>query len=159
MEGTRVTIGRAMGSVLGDPNDLSLVLCFPMSFAVALIMTERTGWLSRAFGLYGFITIAMAILATQSRGGLLGIVAVCATFAARRVKSKAVLIGGGIMGLMVLSAAAGLSGRQSGGAAEGGVVDESAEGRLYAWQAAIRMAVGRPLTGVGLNNYVANYYY
>ena len=157
VEGTRVTIGRAMGSVLGDPNDLSLVLCFPMSFAVALIMTERTGWLSRAFGLYGFITIAMAILATQSRGGLLGIVAVCATFAARRVKSKAVLIGGGIMGLMVLSAAAGISGRQSGGAAEGGVVDESAEGRLYAWQAAIRMAVGRPLTGVGLNNYVANY--
>ncbi|MEI8597436.1 hypothetical protein P4S64_06830 [Vibrio sp. M60_M31a] len=28
VEGTRVTIGRQLGSVLGDPNDLSLVLMF-----------------------------------------------------------------------------------------------------------------------------------
>ena len=159
VEGTRVTIGRDMGSVLGDPNDLSLVLAFPLSFAASLVLTERTGLISRAYGLASFGMITMAILATQSRGGLLGIVAVCATFAARRVKNKAVLFGGGFLALMVLFAAAGISGRSSGGAAEGGVIDESSEGRLYAWGAAIRMAVAHPLTGVGLNNYVANYYF
>lgn len=159
VEGTRVTIGRDMGSVLGDPNDLSLVLLFPLSFAVALILTPRTGVFSRLFGVLGMALICTAILATQSRGGLLGIVAVLGVFAAQRIKSKAVLVGGGIAGLLVLSIAAGVGGRQSGGAAESGAIDESAMGRLEAWIAAWRMAVGRPLTGVGLDCYVANFYY
>ncbi len=78
VEGTRVTIDRDIGSVLGDPNDLSLVLLFPLSFAVALVLTPRTGLLSRGFGAIGAVLIVMAILETQSRGGLLGIVAVLA---------------------------------------------------------------------------------
>lgn len=159
VEGTRVTIGRDMGSVLGDPNDLSLVLLFPIAFAVSLILTERTPILVRLFGMVGFATMAMAVMATQSRGGLLGIVAVCATFAIRRIRSRAVLIGGGLFAVLVLFAMAGISGRASGGASEGGVIDESSQGRLHAWTAAIRMALYRPLTGVGLDNYVANYYY
>jgi putative inorganic carbon (hco3(-)) transporter len=159
VEGTRVTIGRDMGSVLGDPNDLSLVLLFPLSFAVALVLTPKTGLLSRGFGLLGALLIIMAILETQSRGGLLGIVSVLGVFAARRIQSKAVLFGGGAVGLLGLFVAAGVGGRQSGGAAEAGAIDESAMGRLEAWVAAWRMAVGRPLTGVGLNCYVANFFY
>ncbi|MBX9748895.1 MAG: O-antigen ligase family protein [Roseococcus sp.] len=159
VEGTRVTIGRDMGSVLGDPNDLSLVLLFPLSFAVALVLTPKTGLLSRGFGLLGAVLIIMAILETQSRGGLLGIVAVLGVFAARRIQSKAVLFGGGALGLLGLFVAAGVGGRQSGGAAEGGAIDESAMGRLEAWIAAWRMAVGRPLTGVGLNCYIPNFFY
>ena len=53
---------------------------------------------------------------------------------------------------------AGISGRASGGAAEVGI-DESAMGRIYAWQAAFRMAVEHPLTGVGINNFYANYFF
>ena len=158
VEGTRVTIGRDIGSVLGDPNDLSLVLLFPISFAAALLLTRGTGLLSRLLGLAGIVAIALAILATQSRGGLLGIVAVGATFAAGRIRSRAVLVTGGIVALLALFLVAGISGRSSGGAAEAGAIDESAEGRLHAWIAAMRMALYRPLTGVGLNNYVANYY-
>jgi probable O-glycosylation ligase (exosortase A-associated) len=158
VEGTRVTIGRDIGSVLGDPNDLSLVLLFPFAFAGALVLTPRTPFVSRLLGLVGIATISAAILATQSRGGLLGMVAVAGVFAARRVRSRAVLFGGGALALMMLFAAAGISGRSSGGAAEGGVIDESSEGRLHAWEAAFRMAVAHPLTGVGLNNYTANYY-
>ena len=50
VEGTRVTIGRDFGSVLGDPNDLSLVLTFPLSFAISLA-TTRQRWHIRLFGL------------------------------------------------------------------------------------------------------------
>jgi O-antigen ligase len=32
-------------------------------------------------------------------------------------------------------------------------------GRLEAWKAAVRMAMARPLTGVGLKNYSANFFY
>ena len=159
VEGTRVTVGRSTGSALGDPNDLSLVLLFPLSFAASLILTRGTPFFGRLLGLVGFATIALAILDTQSRGGLLGMVAVCGVFGAQRIKSKAVLITIGVVGLLALFAMAGISGRSSGGAAEAGMVDESAEGRLRAWGAAWRMALARPLTGVGLNCYVSNYFY
>jgi putative inorganic carbon (hco3(-)) transporter len=158
VEGTRVTVGRDIGSVLGDPNDLSLVLLFPLSFAVALVVTARTGILSRAFGLLGSGTIVWAILCTQSRGGLLGIVAVVGALAARRIQSRAILLGGGAVALLLLFAVAGVSGRASGGAGEAGI-DESSMGRLEAWKAAIRMAMARPFTGVGLKNYSANFFY
>ncbi|MCA0304788.1 MAG: O-antigen ligase family protein, partial [Proteobacteria bacterium] len=157
VEGTRVTIGRDIGSVLGDPNDLSLVLLFPLSFAAALMAT-RTGWASTLLGLVGSIMIVAAIIATQSRGGLLGSVAVAGIFGARMVKSKVVLLSVGGLAMTVLFAAAGISGRASGGAAESGI-DESSMGRIYAWGAAWKMALTRPLTGVGLDNFTGNYFF
>lgn len=99
----------------------------------------------------------MAILETQSRGGS-GIVAVLGVFAARRIQSKAVLFGGGAVGLIGLFIAAGVGGRQSGGAAEARSTRAPWASRK-AWIAAWRMAVGRPLTGVGLNCYIPNFYY
>ncbi|BBK35930.1 membrane protein [Allostella sp. ATCC 35155] len=158
VEGTRVTIGRDIGSVLGDPNDLSLVLLFPLSFAAAVVLTRGTGIIDKLYGCVGAGTVMAAIVATQSRGGLLGIVAVFGTFAMRRIRSRLVLAVGGVIGLAVLSLAAGIGGRASGGAGESGI-DESSMGRLHAWQAAIRMALARPFTGVGIDNYVQNYFY
>lgn len=54
--------------------------------------------------------IIAAILATQSRGGLLGIVAVFGVFGAWCIRSKAVLLGGGAVALLGLSVAAGVGG-------------------------------------------------
>jgi len=157
VEGTRATIGRDIDSVLGDPNDLSLVLLFPLSFSLAL-MTTRTRALDRILGAVGVVLIATAIVATQSRGGLLGALAVFAVFGARMIKSKTLLIAIGVIGTLALFAAAGISGRASGGAAEAGI-DESSMGRIYAWGAAWRMALARPLNGVGIDNFVANYFF
>ena len=38
-------------------------------------------------------------------------------------------------------------------------IDASSMGRLWAWQAAYRMALHNPFTGVGLDNFYSNYYY
>ncbi|MGY8872456.1 MAG: O-antigen ligase family protein [Pseudomonadales bacterium] len=157
VEGTRVTIGRNIGSMLGDPNDLSLVLLFPASFTLAMFLTPGLSKFWKLFGLVGFITIVCAIIATQSRGGLLGSCAVTGIFAWRRVKNKALLISLGLVALMVLFALAGVSDRASGGAQEEGI-DESAMGRIYAWQAAMGMALHHPLLGVGINNFISNYF-
>ena len=157
VEGTRVTIGRSIGSMLGDPNDLSLVLLFPAAFALAVLLTPKMGKLWKFLGLIGFITVVCAIIATQSRGGLLGICAVSGVFAWRRFENKALLITLGISALSVLFVLAGVSDRASGGAHEEGI-DESAMGRIYAWQAAMGMAVHHPLTGVGINNFISNYF-
>lgn len=159
VEGTRVTIGRDMGSLLGDPNDLSLVLLFPISFSVGYLLSPGMSWQNRAFGLISAVIILIAILDTKSRGGLLGAAAVFAVFALRTIKSRILTIGIGGICAMALFALAGISARQSGGAAEAGVVDESAAGRLYAWQAAFRMAMDHPLFGVGIDNFPGNFYF
>lgn len=158
VEGTRVTIGRDIGSILGDPNDLSLVLLFPSSFGLSLFFSQGISKFERLLCGIGFITLASAIIATQSRGGLLGIMAICGYFAWIKVKSKMLLISAVAMLLPILFVAAGISERSSGGAAEEGI-DESAMGRIYAWGAAFKMALSNPLTGVGLDNFFINYYY
>ena len=158
VEGTRVTIGRDIGSVLGDPNDLSLVLMFPASFAAALATTRGMGFLTRLLGVAGFVAVFLAVLATQSRGGLLGIVAVTGVIARRYIKSNVALAVVGVIGIVALFAVAGIAGRSSGGSHEAGI-DESAMGRIYAWEAAINMALSRPLTGVGLDNFYVNYFF
>lgn len=157
VEGTRVTIGRDIGSVLGDPNDLSLVLLFPASFTLSLLFSKALNPFERLLAGASFAIIIAGIIATQSRGGLLGIMAICGFFAWHKVKSKVMLIGGTAVLFPVLLVAAGISDRVSGGAVEAGI-DESSMGRLYAWEAAFKMALSNPLTGVGLDNFFANYF-
>ncbi|AJR07350.1 oligosaccharide repeat unit polymerase [Photobacterium gaetbulicola] len=156
VEGTRVTISRDIGSMLGDPNDLALVLQFPVSFAMAYSF-HGPKW-QRALSVLVLLTMIMSVLATQSRGGLLGIASVVFAMALMRSRSivlPTVISGIGLLALVLL---AGISERSSGGAAEAGI-DESAMGRIYAWQAAFNMAISNPFTGVGLNNFFYNYYF
>jgi len=158
VEGTRVSIGRSFGSVLGDPNDLALVLMFPVAFAISLVLTGNQGRLTFLLGIISIPVLLAAVVATQSRGGLLGIITVMAVFGYRRIQSKTLFsILGGITAI-VLFVIAGISDRASGGAAEAGI-DASATGRLYAWEAAIGMALDNPLTGVGINNFYSNYFF
>jgi len=158
VEETRVTVGRDIQSCLGDPNDLSLVLLFPMAFACSLLFTCGLSKLQRVYGAVAIPIFFTAILYTQSRGGLLGTLAVWGIFGNRLVKNKVLLGVVGGLAALVLYAVAGISGRQSGGAAEEGL-DESAMGRVYAWQAARRMALDHPIFGVGVKNFLLNYFY
>ncbi len=158
VEGSRVTIGRDIGSMLGDPNDLALVMLFPASFSLAMVLTPGTGTAKKIYGALGFMVVLAAIIATQSRGGLLGIASVIGVFAYRRIRSKSLLMLIGSAALALLFIVAGVSDRASGGAHEEGV-DESAMGRLHAWGAAWRMALDHPLTGVGIDNFLPNYFF
>ncbi|YCO05190.1 O-antigen ligase family protein [Vibrio sp. VNB-15] len=158
VEGSRVTISRDLGSVLGDPNDLSLVLMFPLAFTMSQLLEKRAGIMMRLFALITCLVLFFAILETQSRGGLLGALSVFAYFAFKYIKSKALVISLGLIGALLLYAVAGISGRSSGGAAEEGI-DASAMGRIYAWEAALKMAVENPLTGIGLDNFYYNYFF
>ncbi|WP_370978431.1 O-antigen ligase family protein [Agaribacterium sp. ZY112] len=158
VEETRVTIGRHLGSVLGDPNDLALVLMFPFAFAVGLALTKSLASSHRLVGIIGTPIFFFAVLATQSRGGLLGVLSILAVFGYRKIKSKVLLASLAAITAIILFAVAGIADRKSGGAAEEGL-DASAQGRLYAWEAAAKMAVENPLTGVGIDNFYSNYYY
>lgn len=158
VEGTRVTISRELRSQLGDPNDLSLVMMFPVSFLAAEVFDTSAHKVRRIIALICLVIAISGVIATQSRGGLLGIAAVISFFIYQKVKNPVVVACIGAVGILAMVAFAGIADRQSGGSHEGGV-DESAMGRIYAWQAAINMAIHNPLTGVGVNNFVVNYYF
>lgn len=160
VEGTRVTINRAEGSALGDPNDLAMVLLFPIGFAVSMILARSSAVWERVVGGLALPVLIWGLLATQSRGGLLGVMAVVGVFAWNRVRNKALLVSGGGVAGAGLFVAAGIGERsvvQEGGGV--GEIDASAEGRLHAWEAAVNMALSNPLTGVGVDNFVENFYY
>lgn len=158
VEGTRATVGRDIGSMLGDPNDLALVLMFPISFSIALLLTPQLSWQYRFFGLITTIVLFIAVIVTQSRGGLLGMIAVFGIYGVQRVKSKVLLLSSStIIGIMLFTLA-GIADRTSGGSAEAGI-DASSMGRLYAWKAAFYMALAHPLSGVGLSNFYPNYFF
>ena len=158
VEETRVTIGRAIGSVLGDPNDLALVLMFPAAFALSLATTPGIGKIQRYLGIISIPLLFSAVIATQSRGGLLGLLAVFGVFIYRRFDNKLLFVILASVSSSILYLLAGISDRSSGGGAEEGL-DASAKGRLYAWEAAYKMALHNPFTGVGLDNFYSNYYY
>jgi putative inorganic carbon (hco3(-)) transporter len=175
VEGTRVSIARVMRineegdledapaefqSTLSDPNDLSLVLLFPLAFALSF-MFYRSSRLNTVLGAIASAAILLAIIFTQSRGGLIGVLAVFGAIGFRLIKSRTVAITICVIAGLGLATAMGLKGRVSGGAAEitSSGIDESAMGRIYAWTAAINMAVRRPLTGVGVNNFAPSYYF
>ena len=156
VEGSRAKIGTAS---LGDPNDLALLLLIPLSFSAAVLVYRETAF-DTCLALLTTPIFIGAIIATQSRGGLLGLLAVIGIIALRCIKSKTILV------ILIPAVAvgvffaAGISERSSGGAQEIARlgVDESSRGRLDAWIAAVDVATARPLTGVGLGNFSNNYF-
>ncbi|AUW05105.1 O-antigen ligase family protein [Vibrio campbellii] len=158
VEGTRVSIGRSFGSMLGDPNDLALVLMFPLAFTVSQLVEIRSSIWIRGFALLTCLILFLSILETQSRGGLLGALSVFGYFAFKHIKCKTLVLILAVVAAISLYIVARINGRASGGAAEAGI-DASAMGRLYAWEAAFKMALDNPLTGVGLENFYYNYFF
>ena len=160
VEGSRVTINRAQGSQLGDPNDLAMVLLFPIGFATAFLLGRASRRADRLLALVALPLLVWGLLATQSRGGLLGLLVVLAVFAWGRVRNKLLLVAAGAvagLGLFLLSGIGTRSVVQEGGGAT--AIDASAQGRLDAWTAAVNMAWDRPLAGVGIDNFVENFFF
>lgn len=149
VEGTRAGLQGA----LGDPNDLALVLLMGAPFLLVATLDTRRG-LRAAYAVMLFVVLA-GIVATQSRGGLLGLAAGFGVVLHRRVRSKIVVAGLVIVFLGVMGYAAGIHERETARAEEGGL-DESAQGRLLAWEVGLEMFAARPLTGVGFDQFAPN---
>lgn len=154
VEKTRATLGTGPLSVLGDPNDIALLMLLPLAFSLA-IFQHTSNHLVKIFGLFAGLVILLAIIYTQSRGGLLGVVAVMGVIGARVFRAKWRLLAALVAIAIVLHSAMDITDRISGGASEPGL-DESAAGRLDMWKAAANMALRHPIFGVGLGNFAAN---
>jgi putative inorganic carbon (HCO3(-)) transporter len=152
--GQAMVEGSRAGGVgmLGDPNDLALTLLVATPFLLGACM-ETSGRVRRRF-LFLLVLTAGGIIATQSRGGLIGL-AVGLYFVLRhRIKSRAVVLVVAAVMLAGLALAAGVGDRRG---LESQGLDESAEGRLAAWRAGGRMLRAHPAFGVGYEQFPYNF--
>jgi O-antigen ligase len=158
LSGLATVEGNRAGLVglLGDPNDLALVLLIYVPLFVELALDARG--IRRLFGIAMFGALLMGVLATVSRGGALGLVAAlgCTLYDRGRLSARlmaAPAIAALIIGMLVL---AGVNDRSS-GALTPGRLDDSALGRLDMWQSGVRMVAHNPVFGVGFGQFPENY--
>ena len=152
VEGNRA----AIVGLLSDPNDLALILVVYVPLFTELFLGTR-GLQRLGSGLMLAVLIA-GIMATVSRGGVLGLVAAMAfTFYDRGSVSLRLLLvptlAAMMLGMLVL---AGLNDRTS-GAYKHGEIDASAQGRLDVWASGVRMAARNPVSGVGFGQFADNH--
>lgn len=141
---------------LGNSNDLAVALLAFMPLVIYLLRTERgLGWLL-GLGLLG--TYGWSLVCTGSRGGLLGLLAVCiGVWATSRRK---------LLGIVLLAFAL-LAGwtvapqtyrDRMASMLQGADPDGSFRGRVEAWKAGVRMISARPLLGVGAGDFPVAYH-
>ncbi len=139
------------GTFLGDGNDFSLSLCILLPMAIDLTQSNKT----RLFRLIAWsllVLMLLAMIATQSRGATLAAAVMFGFLWLFSKKKMLTLVAiGGVAVLVGLYASDSYFERMSTITAYQG--EGSAEGRITAWKAAMRMAVDHPLMGVGAGHF------
>jgi probable O-glycosylation ligase (exosortase A-associated) len=143
---------------LGDNNGVALGAMMLVPILTSLAQTAQARW-EKYFWRFIAIGVLLRGLSTYSRGGFLSAAVVgLATFARSERKVRA-LIGVAIVGTAVtMYMPQDFWNRMSTiRVEEGGEREESSAGRIHFWGVAMVMAEAKPLTGVGLNNFVRSY--
>jgi len=145
---------RASGPV-GDPNDFAFFLVAALPLCIGL----RHGARNKRVYTLAALTMALAVLATFSRGALVGIGAMFVyAFFSRRIRAAAVIAAVAVAGIAVtitLIVAPGKLGTSL--HAKGQVAQQNIDTRLSRWQAAAEMTYDHPLIGLGPAGFRENY--
>jgi putative inorganic carbon (hco3(-)) transporter len=143
--------GLASGPV-GDPNDFGYLLASSLPLAGFLIVDDRR---YRGFWVLATIPIVTALLATLSRGALVGVLALVAwAVLTRRVPLGGILAGAAAaLVILVLAFTFWRPLIDERVQAKGTVANANVQSREALWRGAFRMAADRPLTGVGPGRY------
>ncbi len=153
--GALIEGSRAGGvAVYADPNDLAQLILLSLPFMLTATIELRS-WRRLVFGLCLLLSLG-GILSTQSRGGLIGIAVAMGIVFSQYIKNKIVLAVVLVGFLLTAVALSGMNERESGGNMGLGELDDSAQHRLDAWKAGLRMVVRNPISGVGYNRFIDN---
>jgi O-antigen ligase len=148
--------------IYGNSNDLAALTFFPLSLTLALILTEKKGWVKNV-AFVGAGVLTLIILLTQSRGALIALVATGLIFfvtQARGKRIKTVLIAT-VVGVLILplvpSSAwqrfSGLSKLTNTATIAEADPEGSADARYNIWRVARQIISENPVTGIGLGAY------
>jgi putative inorganic carbon (HCO3(-)) transporter len=132
--------------IYGDPNDLAMSLLIVLPFLFTTALSSESGLFLRLTGLGAIGTIVYAISLTQSRGGFLGLGALCASYVYRRFGRVSALVA--VIVIVGVGLASGPSRLQQIDSREG-----SSQGRVLAWSAGLQMLKSNPVLGVGYGQF------
>lgn len=132
--------------IFNDPNDLAMTLVVVVPFLFTWFLSGDSGFIRRSIGIAAAGVVAYALVLTQSRGGFLGLAALCASYSYRRFgRMAAAAIGVAVIGVFLIAGPSRLQRMESG--------EESAQGRIKAWAAGLEMLKSRPVLGVGYEQF------
>jgi probable O-glycosylation ligase (exosortase A-associated) len=143
--------GRGTGSFLEDENDLSLALNMAVPYAYYLLQRPGQRLWRRLFYMAAIAALAAGVVVSESRGGFLGLMAVCfgiVLFSRQRLRNLLII---GVFGLIGLAAVSGQYLAEMRTITD--TQDATRQDRLYSWGRGWEMFVDHPLLGVGASNY------
>jgi putative inorganic carbon (hco3(-)) transporter len=145
---------RASGPV-GDPNDFAFFLLAALPLCIALRHDARRRRLYDVAAL----TMMLAVLATLSRGALIGIAAMLAyAMAAHWIRAGVVIAAATLAGIAALGVLVVDPTKLSTSLhAKGQVAQQNVDERLIRWEAAAEMTYDNPLLGLGPAGFRENY--
>jgi hypothetical protein len=130
-----------------DPNDLCLILCIAMAFSLYWLMDRATGPL-RLLWLGPLLLFGYALALTQSRGGLLAMVAGLVVLCKSRLGWwKTIPLAALVLPAVLLF----FSGRQTNVNLSN--VEDTAQARMQLWREGLLMFKSAPLFGIGQKEY------
>lgn len=140
---------------MGDGNDFAWAMVVLLPFPLYLVL-GKNNILLRLVGCASVAAVVATVVLTQSRGGTLALSAALLYYWVFMAKRRA--LGAAVLVMLVLGAAAvapsGYFNRMQ--TISSYEEDQSAQGRIRAWKAAIAMAIDYPL-GVGAGNFSSAY--
>lgn len=144
----------ASGSFLGDGNDFALSVNIAIPMSLFLLFDAKT---FRHKLLYGaaFLVLVLCVVGTSSRGGTVALVSVGIYYwlkSGRKVLTA--VIASVAVSLVLLFAPPSYFERMR---TISDHTDGSAQGRILAWKAGVRMAVDHPILGVGAGHFPVKY--
>jgi len=144
----------AAGSFLGDGNDFALSVNVAIPFCLFLLLEETRYW-RKILYLGALLFMVVAVVATQSRGGTIALACV-ALYYWLKSDRKLIMSAVGVVLVAVVLATAPPSYFERMDTISSHE-DGSAQGRIYAWTAAVNMALDHPLLGVGSGHFAVAY--
>ncbi|MCX6552123.1 MAG: O-antigen ligase family protein [Acidobacteria bacterium] len=151
MDGSDVQLVRRVRGtgIFGDPNDLamSLVLVFPFLFSA--ILSTDAGLTRRLLAAGALATLSYALYLTQSRGGFVGAAVLAAAYAYRRFGRWTALVAATLVAVAIVSAPGRLRDMSAS--------EESAQGRIQAWEAGFEMMKSSPVLGIGMDQFTTQH--
>lgn len=146
--------GRGPGSTLADENDLALALNMCIPYAFFLFLSPSTNLKEKSFYLLSVCILVYAVIATDSRGGFIGLVAVAfgVIFYSKNVIRNFILIILSIPMFLYVASPSYITEMET----IQNTMDSTRQDRLYSWRRGWEMFVDHPVFGVGAGNYPWN---
>jgi probable O-glycosylation ligase (exosortase A-associated) len=144
----------ASGSFLGDGNDFALSVNVVIPMCLFLLFDARSAVQRLLYG-SALLILVLSVVGTSSRGGTLALACIGFYYWLKSEKKVVMAVVAGVAVALVFVFAPPTYFQRMG--TIGDPTDGSAQGRILAWKAGIRMALDHPILGVGAGHFPVKY--